>query len=64
VVKAGPGDLMIRGLAHLYYEEKLRELVVVGLLSLEKPLGGPNCGLPVLEVSICTRGGTAGYEVG
>ena len=42
---------MIRGLEHLSYEGRLRELGLV-FLGKEKAWGKPHCGLPVLEGSI------------
>ena len=51
---------MIRGLEHLSYEDRLREL---GLFSLEKAARRPHCSLPVLEGSLQAGGGPTLYTV-
>ena len=51
---------MIRGLEHLSYEERVREL---GLLILEKTPGRLHCSLPVLEGSLQAGGGPTFYTV-
>jgi len=43
---------MIRGLEHLCYEERLREL---GLFSLEKALGRPYCSLSTYKGGLKER---------
>ena len=43
---------MIKGLEHLSYVERLRKM---GLYSMEKTLGRPHCGLPVLKGSLIAR---------
>jgi len=43
------GADMIRGLEHLSYEDRLRQLV---LFSLEKAAGRPDCSLSVLKGSL------------
>ena len=57
VIGASPEETMkiIRGLEHLSYKDRLREL---GLFNLEKAPGRPHCDLPVLEGSLQAGVGT------